>query len=57
MQVRRRQANHRDLGQMGRAIALPFERRLLRVDIDQEHRLVYTVDGDALVVLQARYHY
>jgi len=25
--------------------------------IDQEHRLVYTVDGDSLVVLQARYHY
>ena len=25
--------------------------------IDQEHRLVYTVDGDDLVVLQARYHY
>lgn len=25
--------------------------------IDQEHRLVYTVDGDQLVILQARYHY
>jgi toxin YoeB len=25
--------------------------------IDQEHRLVYTVQGDDLVVLQARYHY
>ena len=25
--------------------------------IDQEHRLVYTVAGDDLVVLQARYHY
>lgn len=25
--------------------------------IDQEHRLVHTVDGDQLVVLQARYHY
>ncbi|WP_369133705.1 Txe/YoeB family addiction module toxin [Modestobacter sp. I12A-02662] len=25
--------------------------------IDQEHRLVCTVDGDQLVVLQARYHY
>jgi toxin YoeB len=25
--------------------------------IDHEHRLVYTVDGDLLVVLQARYHY
>jgi toxin YoeB len=25
--------------------------------IDQEHRLVYTVHGDELVVVQARYHY
>jgi toxin YoeB len=25
--------------------------------IDQEHRLVYTLDGDALVIVQARYHY
>ena len=25
--------------------------------IDQEHRLVYTVKGEDLVVLQARYHY
>ncbi len=25
--------------------------------IDQEHRLVYSVEEDALVVLQARYHY
>ena len=25
--------------------------------IDDEHRLVYVVDGDDLVVLQARYHY
>jgi toxin YoeB len=25
--------------------------------IDQEHRLVYTVDGDQLIILQARYHY
>ena len=25
--------------------------------IDQEHRLVYTVQADELVVLQARYHY
>jgi toxin YoeB len=25
--------------------------------IDQEHRLVYLVDGDDLVILQARYHY
>ncbi|MBV8196125.1 MAG: Txe/YoeB family addiction module toxin [Candidatus Dormibacteraeota bacterium] len=25
--------------------------------IDDEHRLAYVVDGDDLVVLQARYHY
>lgn len=25
--------------------------------IDQEHRLVHTVDGEHLVILQARYHY
>jgi toxin YoeB len=25
--------------------------------IDQEHRLVYTVQADELVVVQARYHY
>ena len=25
--------------------------------IDQEHRLVYSVDGGAVRVLQARYHY
>jgi len=25
--------------------------------IDQEHRLVYLVDGDDIVVLQARFHY
>lgn len=25
--------------------------------INEEHRLVYLVDGDDLVVLQARYHY
>jgi toxin YoeB len=25
--------------------------------ISEEHRLVYLVDGDDLVVLQARYHY
>ena len=25
--------------------------------IDDEHRLVYLVDGDHLVILQARYHY
>ncbi len=25
--------------------------------IDDEHRLVYMVDGDDVVILQARYHY
>ena len=25
--------------------------------IDQEHRLVYTLQGDQLVIVQARYHY
>lgn len=25
--------------------------------IDREHRLVYLVDGDDLVILQARFHY
>lgn len=25
--------------------------------INEEHRLVYLVDGDDLVILQARYHY
>jgi toxin YoeB len=25
--------------------------------VDEEHRLVYLVDGDDIVVLQARYHY
>jgi toxin YoeB len=25
--------------------------------IDSEHRLVYLVEGDDIVVLQARYHY
>ena len=25
--------------------------------IDQEHRLVYTIEGDELVIVQARYHY
>jgi toxin YoeB len=25
--------------------------------LDEDHRLVYLVDGDELVVLQARYHY
>jgi transposase len=38
-----------------RLFELERENRELR--IDQEHRLVYTVEGDQLVVLQARYHY
>jgi toxin YoeB len=25
--------------------------------IDQEHRLVYTVDGEEIIIVQARYHY
>jgi toxin YoeB len=25
--------------------------------IDQEHRLVYTVDSEQLIIVQARYHY
>ena len=25
--------------------------------IDQEHRVVYRIDGEDLVILQARYHY
>lgn len=25
--------------------------------IDEEHRLIYLVDGDDLVILQARFHY
>ena len=25
--------------------------------IDEEHRLVYTLDGDCVVVVQCRYHY
>lgn len=25
--------------------------------IDQEHRLVYTIESDALIIVQARYHY
>lgn len=34
------------------ALAGCFSRR-----IDDEHRLVYQIDGDDLIVLQARYHY
>jgi toxin YoeB len=25
--------------------------------IDQEHRLVYTLEGDQLIIIQARHHY
>ena len=25
--------------------------------IDEEHRLVYKIDGDAILIAQARYHY
>ena len=25
--------------------------------IDEEHRLVYKIDGDAMLIAQARYHY
>jgi toxin YoeB len=38
--------------QLRHALAGAWSRR-----IDQEHRLVYLVDGDDLIVLQARYHY
>ncbi|CAB4362933.1 MAG: Txe/YoeB family addiction module toxin [Actinobacteria bacterium] len=38
--------------QLRHALAGAWSRR-----IDDEHRLVYLVDGDDVVVLQARYHY
>ncbi|MPY95598.1 MAG: Txe/YoeB family addiction module toxin [Acidimicrobiia bacterium] len=38
--------------QLRHALAGAWSRR-----IDQEHRLVYRVDGDDIVILQARYHY
>lgn len=38
--------------QLRHALAGAWSRR-----IDEEHRLVYLVDGDDLVVLQARFHY
>jgi len=38
--------------QLRHALAGSWSRR-----IDQEHRLVYLVDGDDIVVLQARYYY
>lgn len=38
--------------QLRHALASSWSRR-----ITEEHRIVYLVDGDDLVVLQARYHY
>ena len=38
--------------QLRHALAGAWSRR-----IDQEHRLVYLVEGDDIVILQARYHY
>ncbi len=38
--------------QLRHALAGSWSRR-----ITEEHRLVYLVDGDDLVVIQARYHY
>lgn len=38
--------------QLRHALAGCWSRR-----INEEHRLVYAVDGDDVVVLQARYHY
>lgn len=38
--------------QLRHALAGAWSRR-----IDQEHRVVYLVDGDDIVILQARYHY
>ena len=38
--------------QLRHALAGSWSRR-----IDEEHRLVYLVDGDDIVILQARYHY
>jgi toxin YoeB len=38
--------------QLRHALAGAWSRR-----IDEEHRLVYLVDGDDGVILQARYHY
>lgn len=38
--------------QLRHALAGAWSRR-----IDEEHRLVYLIEGDDIVVLQARYHY
>ncbi|MPZ52243.1 MAG: Txe/YoeB family addiction module toxin [Acidimicrobiia bacterium] len=38
--------------QLRHALAGSWSRR-----IDEVHRLVYTVDGDDIVIIQARYHY
>jgi toxin YoeB len=40
------------LEQLRHALAGAWSRR-----IDEEHRLVYLVDGDGIVILAARYHY
>jgi toxin YoeB len=38
--------------QLRHALAGAWSRR-----IDEEHRIVYLVDGEDLVIIQARYHY
>jgi toxin YoeB len=38
--------------QLRHALAGTWSRR-----IDEEHRLVYLIEGDDVVILQARYHY
>jgi toxin YoeB len=38
--------------QLRHALAGAWSRR-----IDEQHRLVYLLDGDDIIVLQARYHY
>ena len=38
--------------QLRHALAGAWSRR-----IDEEHRIVYLVEGDDIVILQARYHY
>ena len=39
------------------ATAAPHARRSRSRRISEEHRLVYLVDGDDIVILQARFHY
>jgi toxin YoeB len=38
--------------QLRHALAGAWSRR-----IDEEHRLVYLIDGDDIVIIQVRYHY